>query len=282
MHESNRGDHTGTGLKRWLLPAIIFAVAILAVGGVQHWLHYKDAARNAASYARDAQNQIAAECEIAGTNKNCARNIEQTRRANQRDEYDLYSQKTMALWTAIMGAMAVIGVALSGFGIYLIWRTWGATREAAESSRKTLRAFVAKERAFAKVENAFFSYEEDKAPRKNGATLKIRNVGESACTVREIAYKFVSSRTWAPENPTLLCRQFLIPAQTPEQSDHLGIAEFPANPCWLIGSVKYHTLDDGQFCSYFSFRVEFFGDNGYTSEDWVFQPDRMVAMPYDT
>lgn len=282
MHDSDRGDHTKTGLKRWLLPAIIFAVTVLAVGGIQHWLHYDDATRNAASYARDAQNQIATECRVPVSNVDCAREIKQTSRANQRDEYDLYSQKTMALWTGIMGAMAVIGVALSGVGIYLIWRTWDATREAAESSRKTLRAFVAKERAFAKVENAFFSYEEDKAPRKNGATLKISNVGESACTVREIAYKYVSRRSWAPENPTLMCQQFLIPAQTPEQSAHLGISEFPSNPCWLIGSVKYYTLDDGQFRSYFSFKVEFHDDDGYSPENWIFTPDRMVAMPYDT
>lgn len=281
MHDGNRGDDTKTGLRRWLLPAIIFAVAILALGGIQHWLHYEDAARNAASYARDAQNQIAAECGIARADKKCAREIEQARRANQRDEYDLYSQKAMALWTAIMGAMTVIGVALSGFGIYLIWRTWDATREAAESSRKTLRAFVAKERAFARVESAFFSFEEDKHPRPNGATLKIRNVGESACTVQEIAYKFVAERKWAPENPTRLCQQFLIPANSPEQSGHLGISKFPSDPCWLIGSVRYRTLDDGQFTSYFSFKVEFRADNGYGPEDWFFTSDRMVAMPYD-
>jgi hypothetical protein len=39
----------------------------------------------------------------------------------------------MALWTAIMGAMAVVGVSLSDVGIYLIWQTWGATRHAAKA-----------------------------------------------------------------------------------------------------------------------------------------------------
>lgn len=84
--------------------------------------------------------------------ENC---VESTRAASEeleREERDLEAQKVMALWTAVMGAMAVIGVGLSGFGVYLIWRTWVATRTAANTSQKTYQAFIDAEDASLLVE----------------------------------------------------------------------------------------------------------------------------------
>src|SRR5688572_28957006 len=112
MSSGDRNGNDQVELRRWLWPAIIFALVVVGAAGIQHRVHYNDASRNAAAYARDAQNQIAAECGVPRPQASCARKIEQTRRTNHREEYDLYSQQVMALWTAIVGAMAVIGIAL--------------------------------------------------------------------------------------------------------------------------------------------------------------------------
>lgn len=72
------------------------------------------------------------------------------------DEYyaqaDLEAQQSMAEWTRWMGIAAALGVALSMVGVYLIWRTWHATRVAADTSRKTYDAFIAAEDASLVVE----------------------------------------------------------------------------------------------------------------------------------
>ena len=133
MSDGDRDGDSPLRLKRWLISAAMFAAVMVGYGGVQQGVYYYEAARHAAGYARNANDKIAAECRMPTAPANCERAIDGAAREDQRDEYDLYSQKAMALWTAIMGAMAVIGVSLSGVGIYLIWRTWAETRRAAEA-----------------------------------------------------------------------------------------------------------------------------------------------------
>lgn len=145
-----RGDRSGfdkTELRNWLFGAICAALAVITVVGIQHWVYYDNAATRAANDARQTEKQIATECAFTDSRSKCAREIEQASRAEQRDEYDLYSQQAMALWTSVMGAMGVLGVALSGVGVYLLWQTWSearytsdAQREANEISKKQARA----------------------------------------------------------------------------------------------------------------------------------------------
>lgn len=192
MSDSNRGDDTAIGLKRWLAPAIIFAIALLGIGGVQHWIYYDDAHSRAAAHSRDADYHIATECRMINAAPECAREIEQARRENQRSEYDLYSQKAMALWTAIMGAMAVIGIALSGVGVYLIWRTWDATRKAADNSQKTYDAYVAIERA--RITTAI------EEARTIGSDIlcdiAVSNIGKSSCVVHRFVWAWSETEDW--------------------------------------------------------------------------------------
>ncbi|MGF7171522.1 hypothetical protein FHS91_003222 [Sphingobium xanthum] len=62
------------------------------------------------------------------------------RRANERDEQDLVAQKRSALWAYIMGAAAVIGMCLSVVGVYLVYTTFQATREANKIGQDALMA----------------------------------------------------------------------------------------------------------------------------------------------
>lgn len=195
---------------------------------------------------------------------------------------DLQAQRVMAWWTRIMGIAAGVGIFLGGVSIWLIWRTWDATSDAAESSRKTLRSFIAKERAHLRIKRAEFSYEERLGISSNGFRLKLDNRGESACQVIEIGWQYSESRHWLPKLEQLIWKPVLVPSDSEEDSPHLGIAEFPSDPCWFMGRVKYKTLEDETFASYFSFAIQFLEGAGYGPDNWFAIEDRMIAMPWDT
>jgi hypothetical protein len=59
---------------------------------------------------------------------------------NERNEADLVAQRKSALWTSIMGFAALIGMGLSAIGVYLVWTTFRATRQANEIAREAMTA----------------------------------------------------------------------------------------------------------------------------------------------
>ncbi|MEZ5707909.1 MAG: hypothetical protein R3E02_00805 [Blastomonas sp.] len=275
MSNSHRGERSKIGLKRWLWPAIVFTVTTLAFGGIQHRIHYQDAARNAAAYSRDAKNEIAAECTVPVPYNDCAREIEQTRRENQRDEYDLYAQKAMALWTAIMGAMAVVGIALSGVGVYLIWRTWDATREAAENSRKTFNAYVMRERAVLRFTENIFTEQAWNEPHKQQFFIKVKNEGMGHAQVKSVFYAVQLDAEWPLVfSPGLNTEHFV--GSDAAKDWKLGRMTFVApndRAFFVLGYVEYFSVGESPFRSHFCYlcnpnavsdvKVETFaGENG--------------------
>lgn len=188
MSDSDWSDNSQSYLRHWLFRALVAATAVIAVIGIQNWADYRNASSRAANDARNTENQIAAECVAGRAYAECSREIEQASRAEQRDEYDLYSQKTMALWTSVMGSMAVLGVALSGIGVYLIWGTWRQTAEANKLLRQQLqdaRSLLGAD-LFLGQAHAGISDLADGAHRKN-LSVQIRNEGSSRA-------KFISIR----------------------------------------------------------------------------------------
>lgn len=178
-------------LMRWGIVAGLLVMGVLATAGIQHRIHYRDAARNAAAYAEDARKDVVAKCVglVSQARDDCFDEISDAAREQQRNEYDLYSQQAMALWTAVMGGMAVFGVSLSAVGVYLIWQTWSATRIAVETSAKTYQAFVAAEDASLVVEfptGAMSESAEDGVRQPDTYFFKpvITNIGRSAARIR--------------------------------------------------------------------------------------------------
>lgn len=281
MSDSDRGRVHQIGLKRWVWPVIVFAVAVLAYGIVVERTHYHNAARNAASYARDAHNQTAAECRVPVTYPSCAREIEQARRANQRDEYDLYAQKVMALWTAIMGAMAVVGIALSGVGVYLIWHTWDATQEAANSSRKTLRAYIAKERAILKIRLADWVVD-DRLSSPNCFVARLRNLGESLAQVHEVHWEYLADPVWPKRLRFTRYAATVVAAREEAISEILSSDKEQIGGTWLAVSVRYSTLQEGPYWSHGGFIVTHHPPDGYGPESWSAQATLLADMPSDT
>lgn len=141
MSDSDWSERTKVELRHWIPVAVVLVTAFVLLGLVQHGLYYNEATKQAENYARQANDEIVSECTIPATKERCSYEIKERYRENHRKEYDLYSQKAMALWTGVMGVMAMFGIGLSGLGVFLIWQTWGATQIAADNSQKTLESF---------------------------------------------------------------------------------------------------------------------------------------------
>jgi hypothetical protein len=107
---------------------------------------YEHNASNASThYAENAEKLIADTCRplAAANQRKCIDQAEQSARENQRVEQDLAAQKVTAWWTKIMGVAALIGMALSAVGVFLVYTTFHETRQANLLSKAQQRGRIA-------------------------------------------------------------------------------------------------------------------------------------------
>lgn len=151
-----RGARPKTRLAAWaaLLGLGFASVAGLAgYGFVQQDVYVQEAQHKAADYAEYAAHQKQQACiRIAAREPekeqcfaDAQAEYELKTRDNRRDYDDLVAQRKSALWTAIMGMAALIGMALSAIGVFLVKQTFDETRRTnriamRENARATRRA----------------------------------------------------------------------------------------------------------------------------------------------
>jgi hypothetical protein len=105
--------------------------------------YYQQAARNSAQYERWTSHEIGrCEMRLGEAKLECMHRARQAAHENERDEYDLYAQRTSALWASIMAVAALAGIGLSGIGIYLVWTTFDETRRSNEIAERGQRAWL--------------------------------------------------------------------------------------------------------------------------------------------
>lgn len=259
------------GLIASFVVASFFVVIVIQLARIWQWEIDYNATSNAASYATDAKNDVAAKCRglALQARNDCEDQINDSARANQRDEYDLAAQRTMALWTAIMGGMAVLGVSLSGIGVYLIWRTWSATSEAASNSRKTLDRYIYKERAILRCGHASYQFLDD-MPQSEGFQVCIINHGPSPAELESVEWEFLNGPVW-PEK--LRFEKFTTTVATAENepsTPHLGFEEMEVLPKWLAVRLNYRTLGSEHFKTHCAFIIE-------PSPDTIYGEARYIA-----
>lgn len=120
------------------------------------------------------------------------------------DREDLTAQREMAVWTKRMGQAAILGVILSVIGVWLIWRTWEATKAAAGTSERTYRAFIALERAKLTVSISDVIYYQG---GQRGVDLRVSNIGKSHCTVTLAGYLWTDSKAWEQNGVVISARR---------------------------------------------------------------------------
>jgi plasmid stabilization system protein ParE len=276
------GEHQAE-LKWWLVRAAIMAALLIAVGGIQHAIHYNDAATQAARYSREARDQIAAECRTPAAYTKCKRDIVNAARSNQRDEYDLYSQKAMALWTAVMAGMTIFGIALSGVGVFLLWRTWQQTGEAASYSRKTHRSYIARERAFFRCGTLHYATDNNSAFDK-GFVVKLENYGASAGIVEKVEWEYLNGPVWPDKFRFMKYDKRTLVSDAEGRTPLLYCEKFPdvLDKMWLVGTVFYRTMETEVYESHFCFELYQIEDDGYQGAHWSITPAICAGRPDDT
>lgn len=263
--------------------ASLFIVIVVQLARVGQWEIDYDAASNAASYAADAKYDIATECNglTAQARDDCEDKINDPARANQRDEYDLAAQRTMALWTAIMGGMAVVGVALSGVGVYLIWRTWDATRIAANNSGATFRAYLAKERGYLTLADTKVRWSGNSLAPTSGVSISIKNLGLSPCIIERVQYKYLPlDPRWDPGRGTEISASILVPVDGTRSVPMIELPDITKG--FVQGFVDYATLETIKGRVYFAVSLIRHPGDAYEGESFdaeFYWPD---AMPRAT
>lgn len=267
MSDSNRNGSSKPDTGYWLYIVSVVAVGFLALIGIQQFVDRSYASRNAADYAANTKSQIAAECVIPDDYVKCVREIRQASDSSQRDEYDLYSQQTMALWTMVMGIMAVVGVALSALGVYLIWRTWIATLVAAENSSRTLQAYIARERAVLKIHDYVGTEAAWNEPRKQQFCVIVNNKGAGRAEIKNLKFAAKTDGVWPHEFADGLDQEAFIEAG--DERAGIGRVTFvpPDDKCfYVLGYVEYSTVGGWDHRSHFSYmfnpREAHFSENG--------------------
>lgn len=284
MSDGDRGKRSKTELAIFAGLAAAF-IALILFGAVPQHLSYGDqAARNAENHERWANDQIGRNCVAIERPAfaDCVEDARATSEERQREERDLEAQRKMALWTAIMGAMAVIGVGLSGFGVYLIWRTWDATREAADNSRKTLDRYIYRERAMLRLGNARFRFLDD-LPVPAGFQAEIINHGPSPGDLQSVEWEYLSGPVWPEKLKFEKFTSTIVTSENDPATPHLGCENVDALPLWLAVTLNYLTLGDESYKSHGAFEIRYeppdgYGPGGYHASSVL----RISDQPFDT
>lgn len=83
---------------------------------------------------------ISVECEAAGitdaSEPKCLNAEREAAKDAERNQRDLESQRTMAVWTQAMGKAAIVGTSVGIIGLFLIFVTFWETRKAADAGRQ--------------------------------------------------------------------------------------------------------------------------------------------------
>jgi hypothetical protein len=281
MSRSDWLKHPQVRLIGGLLVAVAFCSSWIGYGLLQSTKYEREARANTEEYARYTSDQIAEACITLPNQEKieCLHDASDAQREQSYNQQDLVAQRQSALWAYIMAAAAVIGMALSAVGVWLVWGTWKQTAQAAESARRTLGLFIAKERAFLRATNTINRSRRDEG---SGFIVVFENLGESLAEIVSTHWSYVTEGTWPEEFGQSTFRNTPVAAGRGGTTEILSPGEFPCDPCWLVGSVSYITLEDKTFISYFCFRVLIVERERGQATQWDTEICDLAGMPRDT
>lgn len=172
----------------WLRNGAIGALILLVCSGAVWWgLAYKQEQaqqrEHTAPRAADPSQKEAREtCQgVTGLvdYENCITEKQKAQRDEQRTQYDLQAQQQMALWAFALFISGVLGLGITGAGVYYVAQTLGATREAVGAANRTAdeakRIGEAQVRAYVTVANVQLRFAET-SPM---VTFELHNSGNS-------------------------------------------------------------------------------------------------------
>lgn len=126
------------------ITALTFAAIGLFSALTWHSTALENEATNRSNIHRQyAHDRIEWVCPTLISPPDCIAEANQATRENEREEQDLAAQKITAWWTKVMGIAALIGMALSAVGVWLVKTTFDETRKSNEITKAAQRAWIA-------------------------------------------------------------------------------------------------------------------------------------------
>lgn len=153
MSNGSGVNTTKTGLIKGGIIAALFCTIIIGWGLLKSAEYGRQADDKRAEYSEYTREKVTQACIRTPLIERlkCVDEAFEAKREYEANQYDLEAQRKSALWAYIMGAAAVIGMALSAVGVWLVKTTFEETRKAnhiaGDIGFKQLRAYVTVENA---------------------------------------------------------------------------------------------------------------------------------------
>ncbi|MEP7349872.1 MAG: hypothetical protein ABI668_07970 [Sphingorhabdus sp.] len=183
MSRSGGVNVSKTGLIRGFIAAITICVCFIGYGLWESAKYERHADNQRAEYAKYTRQKIAKACVGLSSLEavKCQFDAKDAQRENEYNQRDLVAQRSSALWAYIMGAAAVIGMALSAFGVWLVKATFDESKEGNRLTQSigeaTARAHIAIQSAKVTISSTSIIFEPT-----------LRNVGNTAAV--DVAVEF--------------------------------------------------------------------------------------------
>jgi hypothetical protein len=238
----------GDGRKRY--PVEIIAAAIITtvflIGGLgairfgflEQVKNYRDAQQNSGEYTRNTYAPEVDRCLILAreSQSDCIAEASNKERNYRRDEQDLAAQKTSAVWAYLMGSAALIGMILSAFGVFLVWRTFQATRDSNKITREIgkaqVGAYMSEDRVFVTSKDGEFNF-----------THVWHNTGQSPALQCQYFVDYVIMKFDAEEKEIKSFSDY-------PKIDHIGYSCASGKTKYLNGKVINKEINDDLFAKH--------------------------------
>lgn len=201
MPERNRSGFDKVGLGLALVLAIIAGVGLYLSASTQqaeYQVEAENQARDHASIARIEANYPCSRPHVADP-QGCVDEAEKRARPQQRDEYDLEAQRTMAVWTRAMGVAAIIGMGVGIFGLGLIFVTFRETRRSADEAHRAANEAERTRLSYVERERGHLKFKYGEAFRHKGELscyFNFKNIGPSLAQIDGFSVDIFDDPVW--------------------------------------------------------------------------------------
>lgn len=297
MSDSGRVNISKTGLILGLLLALAICVGWIGYGLSKSAEYERQADNQRSKYAEYTRNKIAETCVgISGIKLNkCRYDAFDAQREHANNQSDLVAQRKSALWAFIMGAAAVIGMALSAVGVWLVKATFDEAKIsnqmiAAEAINNTTRfidaqnANVMTQRAVLLIKHCQLSALPLNINNGFMASFDVENIGKSTARIVRIDFHVGERAFFATNSRNYKRFNQIIAIGILTPTAKFKIKGQKAYPVYFTGSITYATIHNTEFRAFFCFRIGrplIQNHVGDLEPDWL-DPQTHQSMPNDT
>lgn len=274
MPDSDRSKRLPGWVKAVGYGGLCLAAAAL-LSGLFYQVHYAQQAEySAAEYASNAARESYQSCRVSPLSKldeclaDAEREYRQKRNDNRREYADLVAQQRSALWTAIMGVAALIGMALSAIGVWLVYTTFRETQRSAQIAQDNLAAFQHAERGFVHIIDAHLAEVDVLSGMFPGGPLRrfyfhIENPGRTGVRITRIrtTHRPDAHWDWNWDDPAIRVFGSIVPAFCKEGVSGALAGDFEfdfmTEQNVVFGMIEYETLGLAGCKSHFVFAINY-------------------------